>query len=68
MKITLLFPFAALAFCAPSWATPPDACAILTGAELNSIAAGTVESVQQRKSGNPSECAYIDKKRGAVLV
>ena len=68
MKITLLFPFAALAFCAPSWGAPPDACAILTATELNSIAAGTVESVHQRKSGNPSECAYIDKKRGAVLV
>ena len=68
MKVTALLPLAGLAFCAPSWAAPPDACGILTAAELNSIAGGTVESVQQRKSGNPSECAYIDKHRGAVLV
>jgi hypothetical protein len=68
MKPTLLFLFASLAVSASAWAVPPDACTILTADELNTIAAGTVTSVQQRKSGNPSECAYIDKRKGAVLV
>ncbi|HEX7560393.1 MAG TPA: hypothetical protein VF386_14420 [Usitatibacter sp.] len=49
-------------------ATPPEACSILAIEEVNSIAAGEATRVEQRKSGNPSECAYIDKHRGAVLV
>jgi hypothetical protein len=68
MKPTLPFLFAALAVSASAGAVPPDACTILTADELNTIAGGTVTNVQQRKSGNPSECAYIDKRKGAVLV
>lgn len=49
-------------------ATPPEACSLLTAAEVNSIAAGTVATLEQRKSGNPSECAFFDAKKGAVLV
>jgi hypothetical protein len=49
-------------------AAPPDACSILKVEEINSIAGGVVEKVQQRKSGNPSECGYIDSRRAAVLV
>jgi hypothetical protein len=68
MKPILVFLLAAFVIPMCAWATPPDSCSILSAAELNSIAGGTVESVQQRKAGNPSECAYIDKRKGAVLV
>ena len=46
----------------------PEACAIVTAEEINTIAAGTVAKTQQRKTGNPSECAFIDSRNGAVLV
>jgi hypothetical protein len=57
-------------FAAPvaALATPPEACSLVTAAEINSIAAGTVAKTQQRRSGNPSECAFIDGHNGAVLV
>ncbi len=54
-------PFAALA-------VPPEACSLISVDEVNSIAAGSAEKAQQRKSGNPTECAFIDSRRGAVLV
>jgi hypothetical protein len=68
MKPTIPVLVAFLVVSATAWAVPPDACTILTADELNTIAGGTVASVQQRKSGNPSECDYIDKRKGAVLV
>jgi hypothetical protein len=49
-------------------AMPPNACEVLSLEEINSIAAGTVEKLQQRKTGNPSECGFMDARRGAVLV
>ena len=49
-------------------AVPPEACSLVTAEEINSIAAGSVEKTQQRKSGNPTECAFIDSRKGAVLV
>ena len=49
-------------------ATPPEACTVVTPEEVNVIAAGSVARTQQRKSGNPSECAFINAKNGAVLV
>ena len=49
-------------------ATPPEACSIVTAEEVNLIAAGSVAKTQQRKNGNPSECAFINSKNGAVLV
>jgi hypothetical protein len=51
-----------------AWATPPDACGVLTMADINSIAGGAAEKVQPRKSGNPSECGFLDSRRAAVLV
>lgn len=63
--------FVALAFAAAplaALAAPPDACSLLPLAEVNSIAAGTATKMAQRKSGNPTECAYSDSKNGAVLV
>jgi len=49
-------------------AAPPEACSLLTAEEVNTIAAGSVAKVEPRKSGNPSECAYVDSHKGAVLV
>ncbi len=49
-------------------AASPEACSLLTAEEVNTIAAGAVAKVEPRKSGNPSECAYLDSRKGAVLV
>jgi hypothetical protein len=68
MRTRILLAFAFLAASLSALATPPDACTVLSAQEVNSIAAGAVEKTQQRKTGNPSECAYVDKHRGAVLV
>jgi len=65
MRIAL----ASLLLAAPAlaWATPPDACSILSVDEINSIAGGAVEKVQPVRSGNPTECNFLDGKRAAVL-
>ena len=52
----------------PALADVPNACEILKVEEINSIAGGLVERVQQQKSGNPSVCGFMDSRRGAVLV
>src|SRR5579862_159531 len=59
----------ALMLVAPAlaWATPPDACTILTVEEINSVAGGAVEKVQPVRAGNPTECNFLDSKRAAVL-
>lgn len=49
-------------------ATPPDACTVVTMDEVNSIAAGAAAKISPRKTGNPSECAFEDSRRAAVLV
>ena len=51
-----------------AFAAPPDACSLLTPDEINAVAASKVERVQPQKSGNPSECGFLDSRRGAVLV
>ena len=67
MKKTLAFIVLALA-AAPAFADVPNACEILKVEEINTIANGTVEKVQQQKAGNPSVCGFMDARRGAVLV
>jgi hypothetical protein len=57
----LLCPLAAVA-------TPPEACKLLTVEEINAIAERPVERLQPQKSGNPSQCGFLDSRRGAVLV
>lgn len=57
-----------VAFSGAALAAPPDACTLLTPEEINSIAAQKVEKVQPRKSGNPSECGFLDARRGAIVV
>jgi hypothetical protein len=60
---------AAAAFAATAaLAAPPDACQVVTIDEVNSIAEGAAAKVSPRRSGNPSECAFEDSRRGAVLV
>jgi predicted TIM-barrel enzyme len=49
-------------------AAPPVACQILKIEEVNQIAAGTITGTQVRKAGNPSECSFVDSRRGAVLL
>ena len=61
LAVSLAAPFAAIA-------VPNDACAVVTIEEVNVIAAGTVAKTQQQKAGNPSQCAFINAKNGAVLV
>jgi hypothetical protein len=49
-------------------AVPTDACTIVSAEEINTLAAGSVTKTVHQKSGNPSECAFMDSKNGAVLV
>jgi len=49
-------------------AEPPDSCKIVTIEEVNSIAEGTATRISPRKAGNPSECAFEDARRAAVLL
>ena len=56
----------ALAFSAR--AEVPNACEIIKIEDINSIVGGGVEKTQQLKSGNPSECNFIDAHRAAVLT
>ena len=57
-----------LAAPAAALAVPPDACTVVTIEEVNLVAANTVAKTQQQKAGNPSQCAFINAKNGAVLV
>ena len=61
---------AALALAAPAaaLAVPPNACELLNPDEINLISERKVERVQPQKSGNPSECGFLDARRGAVLT
>jgi hypothetical protein len=59
--LLLALPLAALA-------EVPDTCAILKPDEINTIAQNQVTRVEPRKTGNPSQCAFLDVRRGAVLV
>jgi hypothetical protein len=46
----------------------PNACELVTPDEINAIATKKVERVLPQKSGNPSECGFIDSHKAAVLV
>jgi len=67
MKKTLAFIALALA-AAPAFADVPNACEIIKVEEINAIANGTVERVQQQQAGNPSVCGFMDSRRAAILV
>lgn len=57
-----------LALPAAALATPPNACELVTPDEINTIAERKVERVQPQKSGNPSQCSFLDSRKAAVLV
>ena len=60
---------AALALAASSaFAEVPNACEVIKVEDINAIAGGTVEKIQQQKTGNPSVCGWMDARRAAVLV
>ncbi|HYC36387.1 MAG TPA: hypothetical protein VEC19_08185 [Usitatibacter sp.] len=69
MTARLRLALAILAFApAAALAAPPVACSIITADDINPIAARPVEKFRLQKSGNPSECAFLDSRNGAVLV
>jgi hypothetical protein len=68
MKANRLIAMLATSGAAIAFAVPPDACTIISMDEVNSIAGGVAAKISPRKSGNPSECAFEDSRRGAVLV
>ncbi|HZZ91081.1 MAG TPA: hypothetical protein VFE23_00875 [Usitatibacter sp.] len=49
-------------------AQAPNACAVVSVEALNQIAGGGITGTQQRKSGNPSECSFVDARKASVLV
>jgi hypothetical protein len=53
---------------AAALADPPNACEILKPEDINPIAVSKVERVQPQKSGNPSQCGFIDSRKASVLV
>jgi hypothetical protein len=46
----------------------PNACTVVNVEELNQIAGGGIVGTQVRKSGNPSECSFVDARKASVLV
>ena len=66
LRSCALLAFATLAMTAA--ATPPNACAIITAEDITPISERPVEKFRTQKSGNPSECAFLDARNGAVLV
>ena len=67
-NVRRFLPILAFALSAAAHAAPPDSCAVITMDEVNSIAAGAATKVSPRKSGNPSQCAFEDSRRAAVIV
>jgi hypothetical protein len=68
MKKTLAFAAAFALAASPVFAEVPNACEIIKVEEINAVAGGTVERVQQQKTGNPSVCGFTDNRRAAILV
>lgn len=68
MKTSAVLAFLATCAATAALATPPDACTVITIDEVNTIAAGAATKISPRKSGNPTECAFEDPRRAAVLV
>ncbi|MEO5693445.1 MAG: hypothetical protein ABIQ72_10000 [Usitatibacter sp.] len=62
LAATLCIPVVALA------ATPPNACELVKPDEINLVSKKKVERVQQQKSGNPSECGFLESSRSSVLT
>ena len=65
-KSLAVLALAALPVCAV--AAPPNACEILKPEDINPIAVSKVDRVQPQKSGNPSQCGFLDSRKAAVLT
>lgn len=65
---TKLLAVPALLLATSCLAAPPDACGILKIEEINQVAASKVEQTQRQKTGNPSQCGFLDARRSAVVV
>jgi hypothetical protein len=63
-----LLPALCLALSLAAHATPPAACSIVKVEDLNQIAGGGITGTQVRKTGNPTECSFVDARRASVLV
>lgn len=46
----------------------PAACAVVKVEDLNQIAGGGIVGMQQRRSGNPTECSFVDARKASVVV
>lgn len=46
----------------------PNACTIVTAQDINQIAGGGIVGKQQRQSGNPSECSFVDARHASVVL
>jgi hypothetical protein len=46
----------------------PNACTIVKAEDINPIAGGGIVGRQQRKSGNPSECSFVDAHHASVVL
>lgn len=70
MRAALASALACAAFLAPlaARAEMPNACTIITLEEVNAIAGSAATKVLVAKSGNPSECQFVNDKHAAVLV
>ena len=60
--------FALLAAAALPAFAAQNACELIKPEEINLISTSKVEKVVQQKTGNPSECGFLDAKKAAVLV
>jgi len=49
-------------------AEAPNACELLKPDEINRIASNKVDRVVQQKSGNPSECGFMDARKAVLVV
>ena len=68
MKARRLAAFLAPLAATAALAAPPDACTVLSIDDVNTIVEGTATRISPRRAGNPSECAFEDSRRAALLV
>jgi hypothetical protein len=66
VRVALAAPCVAAVLAAHAQA--PDACSVVKVDDLNQIAGGGIVGKQQRKSGNPSECSFVDGRKASVVV
>lgn len=68
LQSRLLASFALAALPFATLAAPPSACDIITAEDINPMLERKVEKTRPQKSGNPSECGFLDSRNGAVAT